>query len=144
MTYVAILLSVFFTSLVSGLVGMAGGALLMAILVNILPVPSAMILHAITQLSSNSFRAFILREHLRPSFLFHYIIGADSSFWFATDARLGTRCCNRSTSRRVLSMGRFLCETTYSSERTPSTNGNMVRRGRHQRQSVRGCWRASS
>lgn len=80
MTYVAILLSVFFTSLVSGLVGMAGGALLMAILVNILPVPSAMILHAITQLSSNSFRALILREHLRPSFLFHYIIGAIVAF----------------------------------------------------------------
>ena len=80
MTYVAILLSVFFTSLVSGLVGMAGGALLMAILVNILPVPSAMILHAITQLSSNSFRALILREHLRASFLFHYIIGAIVAF----------------------------------------------------------------
>ena len=52
----------------------------MAILVNILPVPSAMILHAITQLSANSFRAFILREHLRPSFLFHYIIGAVVAF----------------------------------------------------------------
>ena len=59
---------------------MAGGALLMAILVNILPVPSAMILHAITQLSANSFRAFILREHLRPSFLFYYIIGALVAF----------------------------------------------------------------
>ena len=80
MTYIAILLSVFFTSLLSGLVGMAGGALLMAILINILPVPSAMILHAITQLSSNSFRAFILREHLRPSFLAHYIIGAGIAF----------------------------------------------------------------
>ena len=80
MTLIAVLLSVFFTSLVSGLVGMAGGALLMAILVNILPVPSAMILHAITQLSSNSFRALILREHLRPSFLFHYIIGAIVAF----------------------------------------------------------------
>ena len=43
---------------------MAGGVVLMAVLVNILPVSSAMVLHGITQFTANGSRTLILRKHL--------------------------------------------------------------------------------
>jgi uncharacterized membrane protein YfcA len=52
------------TSFVSGILGMAGGLILMGILLALMPVPAAMMLHGITQLASNGWRAFLWRRHV--------------------------------------------------------------------------------
>src|SRR5256885_14728726 len=49
------------TAFLSGLFGMAGGLILIGVLLTILPLPSAMVLHAITQMASNGWRAFLWR-----------------------------------------------------------------------------------
>ena len=74
--YVLIIISALATSLLSGLVGMAGGVVLMAVLVNILPVSSAMVLHGITQFTANGSRTLILRKHLMWRLMPGYILGA--------------------------------------------------------------------
>ena len=74
--YVLIIISALVTSLLSGLVGMAGGVVLMAVLVNILPVSSAMVLHGITQFTANGSSTLILRKHLMWWLLPGYILGA--------------------------------------------------------------------
>ena len=77
--YVLIIISALATSLLSGLVGMAGGVVLMALLVNILPVSSAMVLHGITQFTANGSRTLILRKHLMWRLLPGYILGASAA-----------------------------------------------------------------
>lgn len=65
-TLVALLIAIpaiFLTSLLSGVVGMAGGLILIVILVVIMPVPSAMILHGIVQGVANGSRFWFLRNH---------------------------------------------------------------------------------
>lgn len=52
------------TSFVSGILGMAGGLILMGILLALMSVPAAMMLHGITQLASNGWRAFLGRSHV--------------------------------------------------------------------------------
>ena len=49
------------TSFISGILGMAGGMILMGVLLACLPLPQAMALHGITQAASNGWRAFMLR-----------------------------------------------------------------------------------
>lgn len=61
-TFIA--LATFLTSILSGVFGMAGGIIMMAILLSILPVASAMVLHAAIQLVSNSGRAILWRRHI--------------------------------------------------------------------------------
>src|SRR5437879_6180748 len=53
------------TAFLSGLFGMAGGLILIGVLLTILPLPSAMVLHAITQMASNGWRAFLWRDYIR-------------------------------------------------------------------------------
>ncbi len=53
------------TAFLSGIFGMAGGLILIGILLAILPVPDAMALHAVTQLSSNGWRAASWIGHVR-------------------------------------------------------------------------------
>jgi len=50
------------TSFVSGILGMAGGMILMGILLAMMPLPAAMMLHGITQLASNAWRALLWRR----------------------------------------------------------------------------------
>ena len=62
---VAILaVSALVTSFISGILGMAGGLILMGILLALMSVPAAMMLHGITQLASNGWRAFLWRSHI--------------------------------------------------------------------------------
>lgn len=70
-----ILGSILITSFISGILGMAGGMILIGVLTLILPISTAMILHGITQMGSNGFRAFLLKEHIRFKVLPTYIIG---------------------------------------------------------------------
>src|SRR3982074_3859276 len=53
------------TAFLSGLFGMAGGLILIGVLLTLMPLPSAMVLHAITQMASNGWGAFLWRSHIR-------------------------------------------------------------------------------
>jgi uncharacterized membrane protein YfcA len=55
--------SVLATSFISGVFGMAGGMILMGVLVAFMPVSAAMVLHGAAQLTSNGWRAFLWRRH---------------------------------------------------------------------------------
>ncbi|MBV1906573.1 MAG: sulfite exporter TauE/SafE family protein [Pseudomonadales bacterium] len=76
MLYAGILTTVFFTSLLSGILGMAGGIILMAILLSVLSVSSAMVAHGLVQATANGSRAFFLRKQIQWSVLPAYIVGA--------------------------------------------------------------------
>ena len=52
------------TSFISGILGMAGGMILMGILLAVMPVPVAMMMHGITQLASNGWRALMWRKEV--------------------------------------------------------------------------------
>jgi uncharacterized membrane protein YfcA len=64
------------TSFISGVLGMAGGLILMGILLALMPVPAAMMLHGITQLASNGWRAFLWRSHVDWRVLRGYLWGS--------------------------------------------------------------------
>ena len=76
MTALVILATVLATAVLSGVIGMAGGLLLMAVLVTLLPVASAMILHGAVQAASNGARFLFLREHVMWGILPLYAVGA--------------------------------------------------------------------
>jgi len=63
------------TSFLSGIFGMAGGMVLVGVLLAILPLPTAMALHAITQMASNGWRALLWRRHVRWRIVIAYMIG---------------------------------------------------------------------
>jgi uncharacterized membrane protein YfcA len=63
------------TAFLSGLFGMAGGMILIGVLLTLMPLPSAMVLHAITQMASNGWRAFLWRSHIRWRTVSIYLIG---------------------------------------------------------------------
>ncbi len=71
-----ILLGVLATSILSGVIGMAGGMILMAILVSTVSVASAMMIHGAVQATSNGSRAFFLRKHIQWQLLPAYLAGA--------------------------------------------------------------------
>ena len=54
---------------------MAGGMVLMAVLVSVLPVAAAMVLHGATQAASNGARVLFLRRHVMWAVLAPYLIG---------------------------------------------------------------------
>lgn len=61
----ALLLVMVGTSLLSGIFGMAGGLILVGVLLALLPVQDAMLLHGVTQAASNGWRALLWRRHIR-------------------------------------------------------------------------------
>ena len=64
------------TSFISGILGMAGGMILMGILLAMLPLPEAMMLHGITQLASNGWRALLWRDKVDWRVFRGYVYGA--------------------------------------------------------------------
>ncbi len=64
------------TAFISGILGMAGGMILMGILLAMLPLPAAMMLHGITQLASNAGRAFLWRDKVDWRIFRGYAYGA--------------------------------------------------------------------
>ena len=52
------------TACLSGLFGMAGGLILIGVLLALMPLPTAMVLHAITQMASNGWRATLWWRHI--------------------------------------------------------------------------------
>jgi len=77
---IGIAATVFLTSILSGILGMAGGMVLMGVLVWLLPVQQAMILHAIAQFFANGSRAFIHRRHIYTKTLLPYFAGMLTTF----------------------------------------------------------------
>ena len=63
------------TSFLSGVFGMAGGMVLIGVLLTVLPVPTAMALHAVTQIASNGWRALLWWRHVRWRIVAAYIAG---------------------------------------------------------------------
>ena len=63
------------TSFLSGIFGMAGGMILVGILLAIMPVPDAMMLHGATQMASNGWRGLLWWRHVRWSSAGAYILG---------------------------------------------------------------------
>ena len=64
------------TSFISGILGMAGGMILMGILLALLPLPAAMMMHGITQLASNAWRALLWRDKVDWRIFRGYLYGA--------------------------------------------------------------------
>ncbi len=77
--YLVIVASVFGTSVLSGILGMAGGMILMALLVSTLTVANAMMLHGAVQATANGSRAWLLRRHIKWRLLPTYSVGAATS-----------------------------------------------------------------
>jgi len=63
------------TSLLSGIFGMAGGMILIGVLLVLLPVPEAMMLHGVTQLASNGWRGLLWWRHVRWTAVGAYVLG---------------------------------------------------------------------
>lgn len=68
--------SVVFTSFLSGIFGMAGGLVLLGILLLLLDVAPAMMLFGVTQLASNSWRGFLWRRYVRWDIFRGYAAGS--------------------------------------------------------------------
>lgn len=64
------------TSFISGLLGMAGGIILMGVLVHLLPVGAAMVMHGIIQLVSNAWRTWLWRAHLQHRIFMQSVLGS--------------------------------------------------------------------
>lgn len=79
-TSLIILGGVFATSMISGMLGMAGGMLLMGLLAWVLPVAPAMVLHATSQFFANASRVVIHRRHIHTDSLKFYFVGLLSVF----------------------------------------------------------------
>ena len=69
-------LSALVTSFISGILGMAGGMILMGVLLALLPLPAAMMLHGISQLAANGWRALMLRREVDWRVFGGYAAGA--------------------------------------------------------------------
>lgn len=65
-----------FTALLSGVFGMAGGLILIGVLLVVMPLPQAMVLHAVTQMASNGWRALLWRQHIEWKIAAASILGS--------------------------------------------------------------------
>jgi len=63
------------TAFLSGIFGMAGGLILIGVLLAVMPLPQAMALHAITQMASNGWRASLWWRHIRLRPALGYMAG---------------------------------------------------------------------
>ncbi len=72
----ALAVATFVTSFISGILGMAGGMILMGVLLAFLPLPVAMLLHGIAQLAANGGRALLLRQQIDWRVVAGYAAGA--------------------------------------------------------------------
>src|SRR5882672_10303574 len=76
------------TSFISGILGMAGGMILMGILLAMMPLPAAMMLHGVTQLASNAWRALLWRDEVVWKVFRGYAYGALAALAFFAAVQL--------------------------------------------------------
>ncbi len=67
------------TATMSGMFGMVGGMVLMAVLALFLPVPIAFVLHGLIQLMSNGYRAWLTRNDIQWQIMVGYLIGLSTA-----------------------------------------------------------------
>ncbi|WP_374651945.1 TSUP family transporter [Dongia sp.] len=79
-TLAAVIAAVLGTSFLSGIFGMLGGLILMGLLLLVLPVPAAMSLHAVTQMTSNGWRALLWHRLILWRVMPGYILGSAAAF----------------------------------------------------------------
>jgi uncharacterized protein len=79
-TFALIELTILISSFISGVFGMAGGMILLGVLLNYFDVASAMILFSIIQFFANGWRALQWRRYVRWPIFFKYLIGAVIAF----------------------------------------------------------------
>lgn len=63
------------TAFLSGIFGMAGGLILIGVLLALFPLPTAMVLHAITQMASNGWRGILWGRHIVWKSMAFYVAG---------------------------------------------------------------------
>jgi len=80
MTWPIILVAALVTAIISGIFGMAGGLILMGVLVLLLPVSAAMVTHGAIQSVSNGWRAILWRKFIDWRVLGIYLVGAFAAF----------------------------------------------------------------
>jgi len=78
--YFVIAFTILISSFISGVFGMAGGMILLGVLLNYFDVPSGMILFSIIQFCANGWRAFQWRQYVLWPIFFKYLAGAAISF----------------------------------------------------------------
>src|SRR5215470_10872036 len=64
------------TSFISGIFGMAGGMLLIGILLTMLPVPVAMVFHGVIQIAANGWRSYLWRHHINWAVVLEFGLGS--------------------------------------------------------------------
>lgn len=79
-TLLAVIAAVLSTSFLSGIFGMLGGLILLGLLLLVLPVPAAISLHAVTQMTSNGWRALLWYRLILWRVMPGYIIGSGLAF----------------------------------------------------------------
>jgi len=72
----ALTASVLSTAFISGVFGMAGGMILMGLLLSFMPLAPAMVLHGLTQIAANFARAWSWRQHIVRQVVLRYTAGA--------------------------------------------------------------------
>ncbi len=75
-TFALIELTILVSSFISGVFGMAGGMILLGVLLNYFDVAAGMILFSIIQFFANAWRAFQWRQYVRWPIFFAYVGGA--------------------------------------------------------------------
>jgi uncharacterized membrane protein YfcA len=76
MTGAFIIATAFVTAFLSGILGMAGGLILMGALALVLPVSAAFVTHGILQLVANGWRAVVHRRFVDLAILRHYVLAS--------------------------------------------------------------------
>jgi uncharacterized protein len=79
-------LTILVSSFISGVFGMAGGMILLGVLLNDFDVPSAMILFSVIQFCANGWRAVQWREYVRWPIFLAYGFGAPWPLWACTQS----------------------------------------------------------
>lgn len=76
MVFLLLILATLVTSIISGVLSMAGGMILMGVFTFALSVPAAMVLHGVAQTFSNGSRVWLYRSHIKWRVLGSYAVGA--------------------------------------------------------------------
>ena len=79
-TLVLLAVTIVVSSFISGVFGMAGGLILLGLLLVYFDVPTAMVMLSIVQFAANGWRAVLWYRYVRWPIFFHYVAGALVAF----------------------------------------------------------------
>ncbi|MBL4727747.1 MAG: sulfite exporter TauE/SafE family protein [Rhizobiaceae bacterium] len=73
---ITLIISSMFTSAITVSFGLGGGVIMLALLVNFVPIAVVIPIHAVIQMGSNTSRAVLLRKHIVKPILIYFFLGA--------------------------------------------------------------------